>query len=146
MKSGVIKILLDNNLCVLCTCKNNIPNSSLMFYICDNRCTKMYMLTLKESTKYLNIINNTNVSLLIDTRDNINDKTTPIKALTISGEASIVDDKDTSKKLIDQIIKKHDKLLDLASNKNVCVVQISIKSVLLLESVDKSRYISLTEN
>ncbi len=146
MQSAVMKILMDNTLCVLCTCKDNIPNSSLMLYLCDTRCTKMYMLTLKESTKYLNIINNATVSLLIDTRDNMQDEATQIKALTIQGEASIVEDKDASKLLIDQLTKKHDKLSSLSFNNNVCVVEIIIKNVLLLESVDSSRTISLPGN
>ncbi len=137
MQSSVMKILLDNNLCVLCTCKNDIPNASLMQYICSHTCTKMYMLSLK-STKYLNILNNSIVSVLIDTRDSKHDNATQIKALTIQGEASIVDDKDTSKKLIDQLVKKHANLVNLALDINVCVVEISITSILLLESVDKS--------
>ena len=142
----VKKILLDNNLCVLCTCNKNMPDSSLMLYICDNDCTKIYMLTLKESTKYLNIINNANVSLLIDTRDSLQGKRTQIKALTINGEAFIVQDKDTSRKLIGQLLMKHDKLVNLASNKNVCVIEILIKDVLFLENVDKGHHISLSNN
>lgn len=146
MQSIVMKMLLDNDLCVLCTCKNDIPNSSLMLYICEETCTKMYMLTLKESTKYLNVLDNTNVSLLIDTRDSVIDKATQVKALTIYGEASIVDDKTTSKRIIEQLVKKHNRLLPLASNKSVCVVEISIKSVLLLDGVDKSRFINWSGN
>ncbi len=144
MVSIVMEILLNNNLCVLCTCKNNIPNSSLMQYICDHRCTKIYMLTLKESTKYLNIINNTNVSLLVDTRASIHDKETQINAVTIYGEASIIQDKDISKKLINELIKKHDNLVNLTSDINVCVIEILMKNVLLLEGANKSSYISFT--
>jgi len=146
MQSSVMKILSDNNLCVLCTCSDNIPNSSLMLYICDINCTKMYILTLRDSTKYQNIINNPNVSLLIDTRDRIQDTTSQIEALTIQGEASVVEDTDVAEKLIEQLIKKHDKLLNLSLCKNVCVVEITMKSVLFLESVDKNRYIDLQGN
>jgi len=144
MLANVKKILLDNNLCVLCTCNEDSPDSSLMLYMCDDACTKMYMLTLKEGTKYSNIINNANVSLLIDTRDRIQDKGTQIQALTINGEASIVEDKDGSMKAIDKLLQKHDKLENLASNKNVCVIEISIKDVIFLESVENAHYISLS--
>ena len=144
MQSTVMNILLNNSLCVLCTCKNDIPDASLMLYICDNQCTKMHMLTLKETTKYLNIVSNKNVSLLIDTRDDMHDdKTTQTKALTIYGVASIVDDYDTSKKILDQLIKKHDKLSNLASNASVRVIEVQIKSILFLENVDKVYKISL---
>ena len=142
MKPVLMDILLNNNLCVLSTCKNNIPNSSLMQYICDSRCTKIYMLTLKESTKYNNIINNSNVSLLIDTR--IRNNEPQIQAATIYGQASILDDISISKKIIDQLSKNHESLLNLASDINVCVIEIAIKSALLLENVDKSSLISFT--
>ncbi len=138
MQSSVMNILLNNSLCVLCTCKNNIPDASLMLYICDNQCTKMHMLTLKETTKYLNIVSNKNVSLLIDTRDDMHDETTTqTKALTIHGVASIVDDHDTSKEIIDQLLKKHNKLSNSASNESVRVIEVLIKSILFLENVDK---------
>ena len=145
MKSIVTKMLLNNTLCVLSTCLNDIPNSSLMQYICDSRCTKIYMLTLKESTKYNNIINNANVSLLIDTRDEIRNNATQTQAATIYGEASILDDTSISKKIIEKLSKKHESLLNLASNINVYVIEIIIKSALLLENVDKSSLISFTD-
>ena len=144
MQTAVMNILLNNSLCVLCTCKNDIPDASLMLYICDSQCSKMHMLTLKETSKYSNIVSNKNVSLLIDTRDDMQDeKATQTKALTIHGVASIVDDYDTYKEILDQLIKKHDKLSNLASNENVRVIEVQIKSILFLENVDKVNYISL---
>lgn len=143
MLSVIMKILLDNSLCVLSTCRNDTPNASLMQYICDDDCTKLYMLTLKESTKYLNIINNSNISVLVDTRDSKHNNSAQINAITIYGNARIVDNKDTSKELIDLFKIKYTNLLSLASNKNVCVIEISIKSFLFLEGADKSHYVSL---
>ena len=146
MKSRFTGIISENNLCVLCTCKNNIPNSSLMLYISSDTCTKIYVLTRKTGAKYLNILDNPHVSLLIDTRDSINNKTNQIESLTIYGEAYIIEDKDTSERLINQLVQKHDRLINLASNVDVCVVEISICSVMLLDGVDKSHYISLSDN
>lgn len=143
MQPDVMKIMLDNNLCVLCTCSNDLPDASLMLYICDHHCTKLYMLTLKETTKYGNIINNRKVSVLIDTRDTVSDKTIQIRALTIHGEASILGDKKISMELINQIMKKHESLANLASNDDVSIIEISIKDILLLENVDKGYNISL---
>ena len=143
MQSNVMKIMLENNFCVLCTCDQDIPDASLMLYICDSLCTKMHMITLKETTKYANIINNKHVSLLIDTRDTIQDQSSQIQALTIHGEASIVTENDAAKELIDQMMKKHATLSNLALNKNVCVIEVGIKSILFLENVDKGRHVSL---
>ena len=143
MQSNVKKMLLENDFCVLCTCNHDIPDASLMLYICDDLCEKLYMLTLKETTKYSNIINNKSVSLLVDTRDTLQDKTIQVEALTIHGVSSIVENYDASKKIIDQMIKKHDKLSNLASNDDVCVIEVTIKSIMFLENVDKVKYVDL---
>ena len=58
MNPTVMNILENNDLCVLCTCCHDIPDASLMLYSCDEKCERMYMLTLKESTKYGNIAAN----------------------------------------------------------------------------------------
>lgn len=146
MQANVMKILLENNLCVLCTCSHDMPDASLMLYTCDDRCTKMHMLTLRETTKYMNIINNPKVSLLLDTRDTAEDKSSQTEALTIYGEASIVEEYEASKKLIEQMISKHDKLSNLASNENVRVIEVTIKKILFLENVDKGSYVNLPGN
>ena len=143
MQSNVKKMLLENDFCVLCTCSQDIPDASLMLYICDDSCTKIYMLTLKTTTKYVNIVNNTKVSVLVDTRDTIADKTVQVEALTIHGVASIVEDYDASRKIIHQMISKHDKLSNLASNDDVCVIEVTIKSIMFLENVDKVLHVDL---
>ncbi len=143
MISKVKKILLNNSLCVLSTCSKNVPDASLMLYICDESCTKMYMLTLKDSTKYFNIVGNKNVSILVDTRDSEKDETSQTKALTINGQASIIEAGEITDKLIKQLINKHDRLVNLASNKNVRVIEVLIKDILFLEDVDTANHIKL---
>ena len=90
MQPDAAKILTETDLCVLCTSKNDVPDASLMLYICDDQCTKLYMLTLRDTDKYRNILHNPNVSVLVDTRDAAGGGTARAKALTIHGEASVV--------------------------------------------------------
>jgi nitroimidazol reductase NimA-like FMN-containing flavoprotein (pyridoxamine 5'-phosphate oxidase superfamily) len=140
MLSVVMNVLLNNNFCVLSTCRNDMPNSSLMQYICGAGCTKLYMLTLKDSTKYTNIMKNPNVSLLVDTRDNASQ----VYAVTIYGNARIIS-KEDSKKLFDQFRIRYTNLQSLAANHDACIIEITPKSFLFLESADKSHFINLTE-
>jgi general stress protein 26 len=144
MLSIVKELLLNNDLCVLCTCQDDMPDASLMLYICDDRCTKIHMLTLDDSRKYYNIIKNVHVSLLIDTRDKIRDKGTRINALTIRGEACIVKDKVAAEKIKDRLTQKHADLANLASNENVNVIEIAIQDILFLEDVDKAHLVNLS--
>ena len=137
MNPTVMNILENNDLCVLCTCSHNIPDASLMLYICDEKCERMYMLTLKESTKYGNIAANPKVSLLVDTREQALVPETQTQALTIHGDAYILEPDTVSRGLIDQLVKKHGRLSNLASNDSVRVIEVVIREVLFLENVDK---------
>ena len=142
MNPTVMNILENNDLCVLCTCSHDIPDASLMLYICDEKCERMYMLTLKESTKYGNIAANPKVSLLVDTREQALVPETHTQALTIHGDAYILEPDTVSRGLIDQLVKKHGRLSNLASNDSVRVIEVIIKNVLFLENVDKGYHVS----
>ena len=137
MQSEVEKILREGELCVLCTSQGDIPDASLMLYVYDDSCAKLLMLTLKETTKYANILRNPNVSLLVDTRDKALDPSSQTRALTIRGRASILEDGPVARQLLDQLVKKHRSLSNLASNHSVRLIEVSIQGVLFLENVDK---------
>lgn len=146
MRTRAMKIMSENNLCVLCTCSHDIPDASLMLYMCDQPCAKIYMLTLKETNKYRNIVNNRRVSLLIDTRDTVPDKTSQIEALTIEGEAVIVRDMAFAQALIDQMKKKHHSLSNLASGESVSVIEVTIQNILFLENVDDGYNVNMDDD
>ncbi len=146
MLSDVMKILRDNTLCVLSTCSNDIPNASLMQYICDDGCSKLCMLTLKGSVKYSNIANNANVSLLIDTRTGGHEHQTPVKAVTITGHAVILDNEETAHELIGRLAQKYGNLANLAADPNVCIIEAAIRSFLFLESAHEGHQINIADN
>lgn len=133
------KMLEENNLCVLATCNDNFPNSSLMQYIYDDIDMNIYMLTLGGSLKHKNITANPQVSLLIDNRSDVNQIGLPIMALTVFGRATIVSDPQKQQALIEQLVAKNNRLAVLAKESLCLVIQMKIERMLLLESVnDKS--------
>ena len=146
MRSRAMKIMSENHLCVLSTCSDDIPDASLMLYMCDSPCAKIYMLTLKETNKYRNIVNNKRVSLLIDTRDTVPDKTSQIEALTIVGEAMIVRDMVFAQTLIEQMKKKHHSLSNLASGESVSVIEVTVQNILFLENVDDGYNVNMDDD
>lgn len=133
-------MIADNNLCVLSTCGDGQPNTSLMQYICDNSCTKLFMLTLKGSQKQQSIEKNPRVSLLIDTRADITRNKEPIKSLTVYGQAEFIRDAPRKNELISQLVQKNNNLQVLAGDSNCLVIQVSAEKLLLLDGVDKSTY------
>src|SRR5512137_1024930 len=86
-------LLKAGNMCVLCTCAEGKPHCSLMAYVTDDSVTKVFMVTLKETQKYRNFLQNPQASLLVDTR---NEPQTAgrggIRALTVSGTFQVIGD------------------------------------------------------
>ncbi len=137
------KIISENKICVLATCYNDLPNTSLMKYICDESCFKIYMLTLKGSSKYQNIERNPRVSLLIDTRESRSNGEGQIQALTIYGKANLIENSDWCKSITNDLVKKFVDLTPLSENENCVVIEVCADSLLLLDSVDQSTYVDV---
>ena len=143
MRPDVMKILKDTDLCVLCTSRNDVPDASLMLYETDDSCSRLYMLTLENTDKYQNILHNPNVSILVDTRDATTRGTSWTKALTIQGEARIVNDPDVSGEWVGRLNTRHSQLSNLASDGSARVIEVLIKHILFLQSVDEGIDVTL---
>lgn len=137
------KMLEENNLCVLATCNNNLPNSSLMHYIYDGNSMSIYMLTLKGSSKHTNIASNPMVSILIDTRTDSQRSGLPILALTVYGKAESVQDPQRHQALVDQMVGRFSSLAELAGDSRCLVIQMRIERMLLLDGVSNKSFICI---
>jgi len=137
------KMLEENNFCVLSTCSNDLPNSSLMHYIYDDISMSIFMLTLSGSVKYNNITANPRVSLLIDTRANVLQTGRTVMALTVFGTAEIVKDPQRHQTLVDQLVAKYGSLAKLASDSQCQVIQVKIEKMLLLDGVSSNSTIDI---
>lgn len=134
-----LKMLKENNLCVLSTCSDNLPNSSLMHYIYDGISKNIFMLTLRGSAKYNNIKANPQVSLLIDTRADLPQTGLPVMALTAYGKATIADDLESHQAIVAKLAAKFSDFEKLAGDSQCLVIQVKIEKMLLLDGVnDKS--------
>jgi nitroimidazol reductase NimA-like FMN-containing flavoprotein (pyridoxamine 5'-phosphate oxidase superfamily) len=133
-------MIKENNFCVLSTSSDNRPNSSLMQYVSSETGAEIYMLTMKGSTKYGNILNNPHVSLLVDTRVEAAGENRDIKALTAYGRAGIVTDKYEEKMLKERLVKLNPGLSVISESPESCVVRVEVESFLLLEGVNESIY------
>lgn len=143
MRPDIKKILLETDLCVLCTSSNDVPDASLMLYACDEGCESLLMLSLRQTDKVRNILHNPNVSVLVDTRAAPDGGAGWTRALTIAGEASVVDDPAASAAWVERLAARHGGLSNLAADESVCVIRVGMKRILYLESVDKGSDITL---
>jgi nitroimidazol reductase NimA-like FMN-containing flavoprotein (pyridoxamine 5'-phosphate oxidase superfamily) len=144
MLETIEKIIRANDLAVLATCAENQPHCSLMAYVPNNDCRTIYMLTQKDSRKFRNISANARVSLMVDTRFDDQKSRPTIKALTISGTCK-PSAQSMQKQLKDLLAQNHPQLKTLSAQKDAIVLEITIKSFLLLDGIDNAFFMELSE-
>ncbi|MBW2603884.1 MAG: pyridoxamine 5'-phosphate oxidase family protein [Deltaproteobacteria bacterium] len=131
----------DKNICVLSTVSGNKPYCSLMAYITDATCEEIYMVTLKNTTKFNNLQNNPWVSLLIDSR-----KTQPrskAQALTIDGVFAPLDDENKENRIRNNMLKSFPHMKDFIHHPESELIRIKINSFFLLNGLTDSHFVSL---
>ena len=145
-KESCIQMVKDNHFCVLSTSKNNLPNSSLMLYLSNEEGDTLYMVTRKGSLKHANVVENPEVSLLIDTRENIKTSYSSVRALTAYGTASIIGDQEEESALFSLLTEKHPDLSVFSRMKDACIIKVTVKKFLYLDGIEDAKYYTLPES
>lgn len=141
MLKKVLEILSSNDLCVLATCHEGKPHCSLMAYVADEEGFNVYMVTRQDTTKFLNLSENSRVSLLIDTRVHEERDLNRILSLTVEGEAELLRDKDKVEHILGLFRGKYPPLWDLLDHPLLTIIKVKVLSFLLLEGPEKASYI-----
>jgi general stress protein 26 len=129
-------VVKGNDLCVLATLSGGKPHCSLMSYLSDEKCQKIYMISQKQTKKYANLMENPAVSLLIDTREEERgEKRIHIKALTVSGEFQVIKDPKKKDLIRTKFLERHPHLTDFLKDPLAEIFSIRIKSFQLLDGV-----------
>jgi nitroimidazol reductase NimA-like FMN-containing flavoprotein (pyridoxamine 5'-phosphate oxidase superfamily) len=137
-----IKDLIEQkDSCVLATSSGEDPHCSLMSYVTNEDCREIYMISLRGSKKYRNMLNNASVSLLIDTReDNVGRKRENIKALTVRGNFQHIGDETKRLAILEKLLSRHPHLKGFADSDELEAFQVNVKSVELLEGVSNAYF------
>lgn len=142
LREGILKVIHNQNICVLATSAGNSPHTSLMAYVCDEECKNIYMLTHRDSKKFNNICDNSAVSLLVDTRLEKNkDNSEKTRAVTISGRAVFFKDPEQEEKAKQKIVLAHENLVTFANQPQAITFSVQICSFQMLTGVDDSVYL-----
>jgi len=129
-------IVKGNDLCVLATVSEGKPHCSLMSYISDEEGREIYLISHKQTKKYLNLMENPTVSLLIDTREEEKgQRRIYIKALTVSGEFKTINDPEKRDLIHAEFQKRHSHLRDFLNDPDTEIFSIKIRSFQLLDGV-----------
>jgi hypothetical protein len=136
-------LIKTKDTCVLATAKDNEPHCSLMSYVTDDACSRIYMMSLRETMKYRNLKANGTVSILIDTRDEGDEHRrvhSPTLALTIKGLFEEILDIPARDEISRRLLSHHPALAPLAARPDFEIFSIRIQSLELLEGVVEAKF------
>jgi nitroimidazol reductase NimA-like FMN-containing flavoprotein (pyridoxamine 5'-phosphate oxidase superfamily) len=134
-------LVRKKNICVLATVSDHKPYCSLMAYITDTLCKEIYMVTLKNTTKFKNLQKNPYVSLLIDSRET--QPRSNAQALTIGGVFIPLIDENKKQKIRDIMLESFPHMKDFIHHPESELIRIKINSFLLLDGLTESHFMSL---
>jgi nitroimidazol reductase NimA-like FMN-containing flavoprotein (pyridoxamine 5'-phosphate oxidase superfamily) len=131
--------------CVLATVSDNKPHCSLMSYVTDADCREIYMVTHRETKKYHNLLKNSAVSLLIDTRAGNAPGSQPVvtAALTINGMFQKMEEGTKKENVCAKLLKKHPGLREFIVDPDSEIIAVCCQSFQLLEGIRDSYFITL---
>lgn len=134
-------VIRSQDMCVLATVSGSKPHCSLMAYVTDDDCRNIYMITLKDTTKYQNLTANPSVCLLIDTRSSDRgDDRKKAKALTVHGAFEKIVDPKKILAVHAKFSQRHLHLKDFASHPDAEVFAVNIHSLQLLKGATDSHF------
>ncbi len=144
MIDRMLTLLKEQTMCVLATCDEDKPYCSLMAYVTDASGRTVYLVTLGSSRKYINIVRNPHVSLLVDTRAlHVPSDRGAVQALTVLGECSTVADEGVRRELLERIAAVHPHTAPLVNSPDARLLAVRVNALLLLDGVDKAHFETL---
>lgn len=125
---------------VLASDSDGQPYTSLIAYALTSDMNGIVFATPKSTSKYKNILKNSRVSLLIDTRSNTAKDYMDAESVTILGNAQQVKRSKKRSELSSILIKKHPKLSEFIDSPEVALVLIEI-----IKCIQVTRFQSVSE-
>jgi len=146
MIERIKRLISESDMCVLATCHQGRPHCSLMAYVADEKGATIYMATRKETNKYKYLVENPQVSLLIDTRTEKGlEKRAEVQALTISGTCTPIEDAVQAAVIRRQIVAHHPHLKALAEHPDAAIIGVRLESFLLLDGALTAHHATLND-
>jgi len=137
-------LLKSRDMCVLATCAEGKPHCSLMAYLTDDAVTMVYMVTLRQTQKYRNFLQNPHASLLVDTRNEQHlTGRGGIQALTVAGIFMPITAKIEKEQILEKMGEKHPHLKEFLADEDAEPFAIKIQSFLLLEGALDKHFVSI---
>lgn len=141
MLATMKELLQTHDMCVLATESGGKPHCSLMAYVCDEECRRVYMVTYRDSIKFKNLHENPAVSLLVDTRETHGGaRRTETKALTVEGVYEPLEDESEKEAARTHLLEVHPQLKVFLEDSGSEIFAVRIVSFLLLDGLTNATF------
>ena len=132
-------ILNNQKYAVIATKGKKYVHTNLVAFISSYDLKNIYFVTSKKSKKYENLMNNPNVSVLIDNRKNNSSDIINATAITILGVASEIVNKS---EIINLFLKKHPGLNNFVNNSNSVFIDIKVDNYIYVNKFENKKIIN----
>jgi len=139
IREKINKFISNKSICVLATVEGDRPYCSLMNYLADESSGGFYMVTLRNTRKFQNLLANPRASLLIDSRDSA--EFSSAQALTVEGVYEPVSDQEKIKWAKSKLCADNPLLEDFFNLPDTEVLCIRARSFLFLNGLLDSHYL-----
>ena len=144
MIDRVKAFLKEKDMCVLATTHEGRPHCSLMAYVTDEEAEWIYMVTLRTTTKYKNLLSNEQVSLLVDNRcEGLPAERSKIQALTVHGTFHMVEDEEKRTQILEQFLIRHPHMKQFLDHPEVEIISVRAQSFLFLDGISDAHRMTL---
>lgn len=130
------ELIRKQDMCVLTTVQGKDPHASLMAYLPDAQCRRLYLVTSRRTRKFQNLLQNPKVSLLVDDRGAA--PRGQVRALTLEGTCRPLLDPDLNQELRRHFSRRHPQLAPILNDPHSSFLEVEIKVMLLMEGPQKS--------
>ena len=141
IKEKINKFISNKQICVLATVEGDRPYCSLMNYVADESGIEFYMVTLRNTRKFQNLLANPKASMLIDSRDSA--EFSSARALTIEGVYEPMSDQQKIKWAKSKLVAENPTLKGFCNLPDIEVLCIRARSFLLLNGLLDSYYVAV---
>jgi len=137
-----IKELLDQQkYAVIATQKDNVPYTNLVAFASTDGLGSIFFATRRDTTKFLNMLNNPCVSILIDNRKNL---PSDLKdAIAVSAEAIAKDVKKNKEKFKKMLKDKHPELTGFLNEPDCELFELEIQKYFFVDNFNNKRIFPL---
>jgi nitroimidazol reductase NimA-like FMN-containing flavoprotein (pyridoxamine 5'-phosphate oxidase superfamily) len=144
IRQEIRNLCSSQKLAVLGTQKDNQPYASLVAFVISNDLKYLYLITPKTTRKFTNLAANPQVSVLINSSENRESDFHRAMAATIIGRAAEISGS-KREDIIKSYLEKHPYLEDFAKSPTCALVQITVKSYVLVKNFQNVMELHLHE-